>query len=266
MPIRIALLGAATLTSAATAWIVSTRDGHLPSPVSTPASDRAVQGCCAYYPYEGSLTFLRIQTASPYGGYGRYGGWAHDYPDADVNMSTILRELTLIRTRELAMGGNVLTFDDPRLMQFPVAYVSEPDEWRVTESEAEGLRAYLLKGGVVMFDDFFDFEMANLVAQMSRVLPELHFILLDGTEPIWDSFYRLEPLTMYLEGPRKYGTPEFWGLFEDNDKSKRLLAIANAGADVGDLWEWAAEGWYPIDPTSEAFRIGVNYFIYAVTH
>ena len=263
MLLRSAAVGLATVTFAATAWGVSMRDGHL---AYTPAPDRTPQGCCAYYPYEGSLTFVRIHTASPYDGYGRWGGGSHDYPAADLNMSTILRELTDIRTRELRMGGNVLTFDDPRLMQFPIAYVSEPDEWRVTESEAEGLRAYLLKGGLVMFDDFFDFEMANLIAQMSRVFPELHFIHLDGTESIWDSFYRIDPLTMYLEGPRKYGIPKFQGLFEDNDKSKRLLAIANAGADVGDLWEWAAEGWYPVDPTSVAFRIGVNYFVYGMTH
>ncbi len=264
--IRTLAVGVAALTFAATAWAVSIRGGHARPPLSAPASDPAARGCCAYYPYGGELTFVRIQTNSRWGGFGRFGGWSHDYPAADINMSAILRELTLIRTRELAMGGNVLTFDDPRLMQFPVAYVSEPDEWQVTQSEAEGLRTYLLKGGMVMFDDFFDYEMANLVAQMSRVFPELHFLPLDGTEPIWDSFYRLEPLTMYLEGPRKHGIPQFWGLYEDNDKSNRLLTIANAGADIGDLWEWAAEGWYPVDPTSVAFRIGVNYFIYGVTH
>ncbi len=263
MLLRTAVVGVGAVTFAATAWAVSIRDGRSGSTVAT---DRTVQGCCPHYPYEGSLTFVRIQTASYRGYRGYRGGWSHDYPAADVNMSTILRELTLIRTRDLAMGGNVLTFDDPRLMQFPVAYVSEPDEWRVTDSEAEGLRMYLLKGGFVIFDDFFAYEMANLVAQMSFVFPELQFVPLDGTEPIWDSFYRLEPLTVYLEGPRKSGTPEFWGLYEDNDKSKRLLAIANAGADIGDLWEWAAEGWYPVDPTNEAFRIGVNYFIYALTH
>ena len=164
------------------------------------------------------------------------------------------------------MGGNVLTFDDPRLMQFPVAYVSEPDEWRVTETEAEGLRTYLRKGGFLIFDDFFDHEMANLHLQMSYVFPDLSFLRMDGSEPIWDSFFRLDPMSIYLEGPRKYGTPEWWGLFEDNDKDKRLMAIANAGADVGDLWEWAAQGWYPVDPTNEAFRIGVNYFIYSMTH
>ena len=207
-----------------------------------------------------------MRTASRFGAFYGYGGWAHDYPDADIHMSTILRELSLIRTRELPMGGNVLTFDDPRLLQFPFAYVSEPDEWRVTEAEAVGLRAYLLKGGFVVFDDFFAYEMGNLVAQMSRVFPELRFQRLDGTESVWDSFFRLEPLSVYLEGPRKYGTPEFWGLFEDNDKDGRMLALANAGADIGDLWEWAAEGWYPVDPTNEAFRLGLNYVVYALTH
>jgi len=233
----------------------------------TLASTPEPQGCCAYYPYDGAWTFVRIQTASGYGGGFRYrGGWSHDYPAADINMSTIMRELTMVDARERGMGGNVLTFDDPRLMQFPFAYVSEPDEWRATESEAVGLREYLLKGGFVIFDDFFGYEMANVHRQMKYVFPELSFIRLDGSEDIWDTFYRLDAPNIYLVGPNKNGTPEFWGLFEDNDKTKRLLALANAQADLGDLWEWAAEGWYPVDPTNDAFKVGVNYIVYALTH
>lgn len=225
------------------------------------------QGCCAYYPYDGAWTFVRVQTASGYGGgFRRGGGWSHDYPSADINLSTIVREITFVDARARPMGGNVLTFDDPRLMQFPFAYVSEPDEWRVTESEAEGLREYLLKGGFVIFDDFFAYEMANVHRQMSYVFPELSFVRLDGTEEIWNTFYRLDALSIYLTGPGKNGTPEFWGLFEDNDKRKRMLSIANAQADIGDLWEWAAEGWYPLDPTNDAFKMGVNYVVYSMTH
>jgi hypothetical protein len=206
------------------------------------------------YPYDGAWTFVRIQTAGGYGGFRRGGGgWSHDYPAADINMSTIVRELTHVDSRERAMGGNV-------------AYVSEPDEWRVTESEAAGLREYLLKGGFVIFDDFFDYEMENLHRQMRYVFPELSYMRLDGSEEIWDSFYRLDAPNIYLRGPNKYGTPEFWGLFEENDRSKRMLSIANAQADIGDLWEWAAEGWYPVDPTNDAFKMGVNYIVYSLTH
>jgi hypothetical protein len=108
--------------------------------------------------------------------------------------------------------------------------------------------------------------MANLHRQMKRVFPELSYVRLDGSEEIWDAFYRLDATQIYLEGPRKYGTPEFWGLFVDNDKSKRMLSLANAQADIGDLWEWAAEGYYPLDPTNDAFKMGVNYIVYALTH
>lgn len=45
-----------------------------------------------------------------------------------------------------------------------------------------------------------------------------------------------------------------------------MLAIAGAGGDIGDLWEWSAAGFYPVDPTNQAFQIGVNYITYALTH
>jgi hypothetical protein len=223
-----------------------------------------------YYAYDGSLTFVRIRTSGRADGFGRFGrrfaGWAHDYPDAEVNLSKILREITAVHARLVAAGGNILTLDDPRLLQFPIAYVSEPDEWAVTEGEARSLREYLLKGGFIIFDDFFTYEMPNLVAQMRHVFPELEFLPLDGSEKIWDSFFSIDPLQVYIEGPRKNGTPQFYGLFVDNDKGKRMLAVAGAGGDIGDLWEWSGTGFYPVDPTSEGFKIGVNYIIYALTH
>jgi len=216
-----------------------------------------------FHPYDGSWTFVRIHTA---GGYGFNPGWHHDYPDADRNFSRILREFTTVNARIVESGGNVLAIEDPRLFRFPIAYVSEPDEWRATPGEAEALRRYLLKGGFVIFDDFFDFEMQNLVVQMSHVLPELKFLPLDGTERIWNTFFTIDPLKVDLEGPRKHGTPRFFGLYENNDKNGRMLAVAGAGADIGDLWEWSDRGLFPVDPTNEAYQIGINYTIYALTH
>ncbi len=264
--IRVVLLSRAWLMAAASAGTVVLASAAPNTGAADP--EPAAQAYGEVYPYDGAWTFVRIRTASRYGGgfRRRGGGWSHDYPSADINMSTIVREMTYLDSRVRPMGGNVLTFDDPRLMQYPFAYVSEPDEWSVTESEAVALREYLLKGGFVVFDDFFGYEMENLHRQMRFVFPELSYIRLDGTEEIWDTFFRLDAPNIYLRGPNKNGTPEFWGLFEDNDKSKRMLSIANAQADIGDLWEWAAEGFYPLDPTNDAFKMGVNYIVYSMTH
>jgi hypothetical protein len=51
------------------------------------------------------------------GRYGR-GGWSHDYPDAEINLSGIVGEVTSVAVRSLPYGGNILTFEDPRLMSF----------------------------------------------------------------------------------------------------------------------------------------------------
>jgi hypothetical protein len=49
---------------------------------------------------------------------------------------------------------NILTFDDPELFKYPVAYLCEPAGWVMSDEEAAGLRAYLKKGGFVIVDDF----------------------------------------------------------------------------------------------------------------
>jgi hypothetical protein len=223
-----------------------------------------------YFPYTGKFTFVRIHTNSGRGsmrGFGRgrgNPGWAHDYPDADRNFSKILNEITFVHTLLEDWGGNVLTFDDPRLSQFPVAYISEPGEWSVTPQEAEGLRSYLLKGGFLIFDDFGGWDMQNLMDQMSVVMPGLQFLQLDGKEPIFDSFFQIDAAGFSL--PSYRGTPDFWGLYIDNDKGKRMLAIAGNDADMGEFWEFSDRGFYPIDLSNEAYKFGVNYVVYAMTH
>ena len=42
--------------------------------------------------------------------------------------------------------------------------------------------------------------------------------------------------------------------------------IVNYSQDVGDAWQWSGSGFMPIDVSNEAFKLGVNYVIYALTH
>ena len=227
-----------------------------------------------YHPYTARWTFVRIRTNMGGGrnGFGRGfrgrdPGWHHDYPDADRNFSKILNEITYVFTLLDEWGGNILTFDDPRLSQFPIAYVSEPGQWSVTPEEAKGLRDYLLKGGFVIFDDFGGYDMYNLAEQMKIVMPEHEWLRLDATDAVFDSFFKIDPDHLILNRSNSYrGDPEFWGLFEGNDHSKRMIAIAGNDGDFGEFWEFSDRGFYPIDLSNEAYKVGVNYVIYALTH
>ncbi|HEX5831833.1 MAG TPA: DUF4159 domain-containing protein, partial [Gemmatimonadaceae bacterium] len=59
---------------------------------------------------------------------------------------------------------------------------------------------------------------------------------------------------------------QFYGVYEDNDPSQRLLLIANYNNDIGDYWEWSDEGILPLQLSNEAYKLGVNYVVYAMTH
>jgi hypothetical protein len=55
-------------------------------------------------------------------------------------------------------------------------------------------------------------------------------------------------------------------LFEDNDPSKRLMMVVNYNTDISQFWEWSSTGLRSIDETNEAYKLGVNYLIYGLTH
>ena len=211
-------------------------------------------------PYDGRYTFVRLRYTQSLGRRGG-GGWEHDYPTAEQHFTRLLLELTNVRARTWA--SNILTLDDPELTKYPIAYMSEPGYWFPSDSEVLGLRNYLLKGGFVIFDDFEGAHLNNLIQQMERIIPGVRMFRLDTNHPIFDSFYRVKSLEYYHPQERTPST--FYGIFEDNDPKKRMIAIANHNNDIGDYWEWSATGMYGIDPSNEAYKLGINYIIYAMS-
>ena len=217
--------------------------------------------------YDSNYVFTRIRyNASGRGlarGFFGGGGWEHDYPTADRNLTAIIDYITNVRVR--MDGSNILDLDDPKIFENPIIYMSEPGYWTTNEDEAKNLRAYLLKGGFIIFDDFEgEGHMRNLTAQMKQALPDHHFIRLDVSSAVFQSFFGIRHLE--VPHPNYNGPPAFFGMFENNDPSGRLIAIANFNNDLGDYWEWSAEGLYGSDPTNDAYRLGVNYIVYAMTH
>ena len=55
-------------------------------------------------------------------------------------------------------------------------------------------------------------------------------------------------------------------MFEDNDPNKRLMAMINFNTDISEFWEFSPVGLRPIAETNEAFKLGVNYVMYGMTH
>lgn len=213
--------------------------------------------------YDGTFKFARIRYETRgFRGFRGEPPWHHDYPYAERNLGSILSEMSYVRAfRE---GGNVYRLDDPELFRYPVVLLSEPGAWEPSPTELEALQQYLAKGGFIIFDDFAgQRDMRNLMFQMQRAIPGIMPLPLDVDAPIFQTFFAIESLAMMH--PYRNVQANFFGFFVDNDPTKRMLAIANHNNDLGELWEFSAEGFFPVDLTNEAYKFGVNYVMFALT-
>jgi len=244
----------------------------------SPAQRRFVSGrddTAQNIPNHGRFTFVRVRYTPAPGGYwaGGLPSWVHGYPVAEQNLLRIMRDISLL---DLHVGDvNVVTLDDPQLFRYPVAYIIEVGWWTLTPQETAGLRTYLKKGGFLIVDDFKPEGWRGLpgggwepfAAAMRRVLPDAQFFDLDLAHPIFHSFFDIPP-ALLADFPQayNYGHPVFRGVYEDNDPRKRLMVIVNYNTDISQYWEWSGLGLRPFDDTSDAYKLGVNYLIYGLTH
>ena len=227
-------------------------------------------------PYDGRFTFARLKYTTGPGGYYYCGlpAWAHGYLScrggsrAEESLMKIMNELSYLNPH--IEDSVVLAVDDPELAKYPVAYMTEAGFWTLNDKEAAAFRAYLQKGGFAIFDDFRDPPRGgggweNFEANMRRVIPGAQFVDLDPSQAIFNSFFAIESFDII---PQSYdqGRVVIRGLFEDNDPKKRLMAIANFNTDISDFWEFSATGFRPIDESNEAYKLGVNYIMYGMTH
>jgi len=225
----------------------------------------------------GRFTFVRIRfDTSQYASYYGYnntlgdGGppWSHDYPVASRHLMKIIAELSKIDA-SLDINEPILTLDDPMLFKFPFAYLAEPGFMNLGDKEIAGMREYCLRGGFLLIDDFRDpRQFAVTQYHIKKAFPEYELKKLDVSHPIFNCFFSIKSLELppiygggYVSNTTLY--PEFWGL---EDEHGRLMMIVNYNYDVSDFWQFSDNPFRPIEETNEAYKFGVNYIIYALTH
>jgi hypothetical protein len=126
-----------------------------------------------------------------------------------------------------------------------------------------------------MCDDFHGLEEWEIfMDSMSRVFPDRRVVDLDNRDPIFHTLYDLDdrfqvPGAQYLETGLTYErgetgkVPHWRGIYDDNG---RLMVVICHNMDLGDAWEHSDNPLYPEKWASLAYRIGMNYFVYDLTH
>lgn len=211
------------------------------------------------------------------GGYGYYGFrrgrrglWSTDYPKADRTFLDALKRLTRINARSYEQ---VVNLDNDDVYNYPFLYAVQVQSWTFTPPQAAKLRDYLLKGGFLMVDDFHGTEdWDNFLAGMRLVFPHRAIEDLPDNDEIFHVLYNLDdkfqvPGEQYVNTGRTYekdGYVPKWRAIRD-DQGRVMVAICH-NMHLGDAWEWADSPQYPEKFAGMAFRIGVNYVMYSMTH
>jgi Domain of unknown function (DUF4159) len=207
------------------------------------------------------------------GGGWRNGGtsWTIDYPRGDRHIAALVRRLSVINARSVEQPVNL--DDDDDVFNWPWLYAVEVGQWQLTDSQAEKLREYLLRGGFLMVDDFHGSEQWTIfVESMRRVFPDRPIVDLPDDDPIFHTFWDLEdrqqiPGYQFVFSGRPYeqdGFEAHWrGIYDD--EGRVMVAICH-NMDLGDAVEHSDTPAYPEEYSAIAMRTFLNYIVYAMTH
>jgi hypothetical protein len=203
-------------------------------------------------------------------GYGGSWSWSRDYPKADRQFLMALRRLTRTNARSTEQ---VVDLDSDDIFNYPWIYAVQVENWSFTDAEAKRLHDYLLKGGFLMVDDFHGtHDWEDFLSGMRMVVPDRPIEDLSNDDEIFHVLYDLGdrfqvPGEQYVMTGRTYEkdgyVPKWRGIRDD--KGRVMVAICH-NMHLGDAWEWADSPEYPERFSSLAFRIGINYVVYGMTH
>jgi hypothetical protein len=207
---------------------------------------------------------------SDYGGFRGFRRWAADYPKSDRQLVMGVHRLTRIATQPIE---HVVNADDEDVFDWPWIFVEDWGQGTISASTAKRMRDYLDRGGFLVLDDTHgDFEWNTEMEAVRKIIPDAQVEELPNNDEIFHVLYDLDerfqiPGTRYLWGGRQYtadsAVPHWRAI---RDKTGRINIAIWHNSDVGDAWEWADSPQYPEKDISLAYRLAINYIIYAMTH
>ncbi len=217
-----------------------------------------------------SFTFARVI----YSGWGP--GWRTDYPDADLNFSLRLQQLTSMKVNPHPVQ---LELTDPRIFDYPFLYMIEVGGISLSHPEIEAMRKYCMNGGFIMIDDFWgQHALDSLLTVLQQVFPDRVPQEVPLEHAIFQCVYPLQEKpqipairnweytgrTWEDHGPGSE-TPHYMAIYDDGGK---IVMFICHNTDLGDGWEREGENmeYFREFAVKKSYPLGINIVTYAMTH
>lgn len=191
----------------------------------------------------------------------RYYDWNKDPGDIPMLLNISGRLLNINYTYR-QLDFSVLEADPA---QYPIYYFTGSAPIKLTDSQVEMLRTFLVNGGTIWGDTCYGDPafFASFVKEMGRVFPERTFQQLPADHPLFHCFYDIDQVNYTCpvpDAPSAKGPPIFYGV----DYGCRT-AIILGRYDVSCGWDGhIRKGAHNIAP-NDARKLGVNMLAYALS-
>ena len=217
---------------------------------------------------------LRYSTNTNYGGdffgYSR-GTWQTDYPKADRQFLIAFKRLTRINAKSFEQ---VVDLDSDDIFNWPFVYAVQVQSWTFTPAQALRMREYLLKGGFLMVDDFHgEADWQSFLRGMRMVFPDRPIEDLKNEDEIFHVIFDLgERFQVPGEQYVSHGPDLRKGRLRSEVASDSRRPGTHHRGHLRTTCTSATPGSGPtirVIPerfASMAFRLGIDYIMYSMTH
>jgi len=214
-----------------------------------------------------------------------YPHWQADCSESEPHFISAMKRLTRVETNADSQSISLL---DERVFDFPMLYIVEAGFASFNPVESRNLREYLLRGGFLLVDDFHgSYQWQQFEKWMSEVFPDRDIVDIPPDHEIFNTHFPIDDFIQIpglralclnpgetwelpiakaasvVESNSSRQQPQWRGVLDDEG---RVMAIVNWNMDLGDAWEHADMEEYSALYTATAYRLGVNYVIYGMTH
>ncbi len=188
----------------------------------------------------------------------RYSGgdWYND-PDIIPNLAAEINTRTGLGISEKEV---ILSLNDSDIYSYPFLFITGHGKINLSKSELENLRNYLWNGGFIYADDDYGMD-EHFREQLNNAFPKHKLVQLPVDHEIYNVFFKFPEGLPKIHEHYK-GAPKGYGLFLKG----RLALFYTFNSNISD--GWAAPSVYrdPAELREKALKMGINIYIYAITH
>ncbi|MBR5354406.1 MAG: DUF4159 domain-containing protein [Bacteroidales bacterium] len=189
----------------------------------------------------------------------KYGGGGDWYANP-TSLTNLIAFCNADAHMNLATDYAVVDVGSSELFNYPFVHMTGHGNVVFNSQERQNLRNYLLGGGFLHIDDNYGIKQ-YILPQMKLVFPELEFVELPPSHPIFHQKYHFpDGLPKIHEHDNL--PPRAYGLFHDG----RLICLFTWECDLGDGWEDQDVHNDSMATRQKAFRMGENILQYVFTH